>query len=367
MKMRPMALTTSTRAPFLASISGGAAARRAGRIVDRPDQARRALDEDQRLLLVPGMIAERDGVGAGVEQFAIDRLGDAEAAGGVLAVDDDEIELPVARSAPAGARSTMVRPLRPTTSPTKRMRMLNAPRRSITSRSVSTRSSRASRGVAGTAANFLRREGDADGGDRLARAQPRDGHVVIAGAIADAMAGAVEGQKRHQQNVGIDLRRLGLRLADAPYARDRAARPERHARMTSGLPRPATAGSASCAPASASLLQQRQRIDLALERHEAGDDRCPARSASGNFRAAIASAAALRASAGSASRRAMRLAAKRRPWIRSTLADAASCQSYNECGAAPAVGALIPGTYISRWAPYDRAHGPGQGQLPSGS
>ena len=76
-----------------------AAARRAGRIIDRPDQARRALDEDQRLLLVPGVIAERDRVGAGVDEFAIDRLGDAEAAGGVLAIDHDEIELPVANEA----------------------------------------------------------------------------------------------------------------------------------------------------------------------------------------------------------------------------------------------------------------------------
>ena len=42
------------------------------------------------------MIAERDGIGAGVDEFVVDRLGDAEAAGGVLAVDDDEIELPVA-------------------------------------------------------------------------------------------------------------------------------------------------------------------------------------------------------------------------------------------------------------------------------
>ena len=28
---------------------------------------------------------------------------------------------------------------------------------------------------------------------------------------------------------------------------------------------------------------------------------------------------------------------------------------------------VIPGTYISRWAPYDRNQGPGQGQLPSRS
>ncbi len=42
------------------------------------------------------MIAERDRVGAGVDEFLVDRLGDAEAAGGVLAIDDDEIERPVA-------------------------------------------------------------------------------------------------------------------------------------------------------------------------------------------------------------------------------------------------------------------------------
>ena len=42
------------------------------------------------------MVAERDRVGADVDEFLVDRLGDAEAAGGVLAVDDDEIERPVA-------------------------------------------------------------------------------------------------------------------------------------------------------------------------------------------------------------------------------------------------------------------------------
>ena len=95
MKMRPMALMTSARLPFLVSIM---AAPRPGvpvGIIERADQPRRALDEHQRLALVPGVIAERDGVGAGVDQLVVDRLGDAEAAGGVLAVDDDEIELPV--------------------------------------------------------------------------------------------------------------------------------------------------------------------------------------------------------------------------------------------------------------------------------
>ena len=95
MKTRPMALTTSARLPFLVSISaaprpGVPCGKFAGRI-----SLRRALDEHQRLALIPGMIAERDGVGAGVEQFLIDRLGDAETAGGILAIDDDEIERPV--------------------------------------------------------------------------------------------------------------------------------------------------------------------------------------------------------------------------------------------------------------------------------
>jgi hypothetical protein len=42
--------------------------------------------------------------------------------------------------------------------------------------------------------------------------------------------------------------------------------------MISGLPRPATTGSASVAPAG-ELAHQRQRIDLALQRHEARHDR----------------------------------------------------------------------------------------------
>ena len=100
----------------------GAAAGRAGGIVGRADQARRALDEDQRLALVPGVVAERDGVGAGVDQLVVDRLGDAEAAGGVLAVDHDQVELPVGDEAGQPVVHD-VRPVRPTMSPTKRMRI----------------------------------------------------------------------------------------------------------------------------------------------------------------------------------------------------------------------------------------------------
>ena len=73
---------------------GRATARRAGGIIDRPDELRRPLDEDQRLLLIPGMIAERDGVRAGLDQLATDRFRDAKTARGVLAIDHDQIELP---------------------------------------------------------------------------------------------------------------------------------------------------------------------------------------------------------------------------------------------------------------------------------
>src|SRR5690606_41216055 len=63
------------------------------RKVDRPQQPRLPLDEHQRFLLVERMIAERDYVSAGADQLLEDLLGDPEASGGVLSVDDHKIEL----------------------------------------------------------------------------------------------------------------------------------------------------------------------------------------------------------------------------------------------------------------------------------
>src|SRR5208283_5493217 len=68
--------------------------RRSGRIVGGTDEARLALDEDQGLPLVESVIAKGHGVDACGEELLKDRFGEAEAAGGVLAVDDDEIEIP---------------------------------------------------------------------------------------------------------------------------------------------------------------------------------------------------------------------------------------------------------------------------------
>ena len=73
--------------------------------------------------------------------------------------------------------------------------------------------------------------------------------------------------------------------------------------MISGLPRPAIAGSASCAPASASLRISGSGL-ISLFIGMKPETIVPGVTATGNPRAAIASAAALRISAGSASRRA---------------------------------------------------------------
>jgi hypothetical protein len=67
MKTRPIMLTTSTLAPLRASIRPRRAPACRG-IVGGADEAGLALDEDQRLALVEGVIAERDRVGAGGEK-----------------------------------------------------------------------------------------------------------------------------------------------------------------------------------------------------------------------------------------------------------------------------------------------------------
>ena len=92
--MRPMTLTIKRRAPFALSNDGRAASRRAGGEIGRPDQARLALDEHQRLALIERVIAERHGIDAHGEEFLENILGEAEAAGRVLAIDDDKIEPP---------------------------------------------------------------------------------------------------------------------------------------------------------------------------------------------------------------------------------------------------------------------------------
>jgi hypothetical protein len=72
----------------------GAAAWRSARIVERPDQARLMGYEIKRLALVEGVIAERHAIGASAKKIGANSFGNAEAAGGVFAVDHDAIEVP---------------------------------------------------------------------------------------------------------------------------------------------------------------------------------------------------------------------------------------------------------------------------------
>src|SRR5437660_10013748 len=59
---------------------GGATAWRARRIIDRTNEPWRAFDENERLLLIPSMIAERDRIDAGIDQFALAGFGRADTA-----------------------------------------------------------------------------------------------------------------------------------------------------------------------------------------------------------------------------------------------------------------------------------------------
>lgn len=80
------------RAPLRAVKMFSSAPRRAGREVDGPDQPVLTLDVDQRVALVPHVVAGGHHVGAGIKDVLEDCLGDAETGGGVLAVHDDEVD-----------------------------------------------------------------------------------------------------------------------------------------------------------------------------------------------------------------------------------------------------------------------------------
>ena len=92
-------------------INVGAETGRPLRIVERTEQARVFGDVADGLPPVPDVVAGGDGVGAGLVERPADLLGDAEAVGGVLAVDEDEIEAealsqlgqPLAHDVAAGA------------------------------------------------------------------------------------------------------------------------------------------------------------------------------------------------------------------------------------------------------------------------
>ena len=99
MNRRPMTFITTTRLPPARLEQPDAVPGRAGGKILGPQQSGMAVDELGRVLLVPDMIAGGDDIDAGAIELLADRLGDAEAAGGVLAIDHHEIELQIAAQA----------------------------------------------------------------------------------------------------------------------------------------------------------------------------------------------------------------------------------------------------------------------------
>ena len=69
-----------------------AGTRRALREIRRTQQARVAVDIGDELPLVPDVVAGGQDVDAAIVEFAAEALGQAESAGRVLRVDDDEVE-----------------------------------------------------------------------------------------------------------------------------------------------------------------------------------------------------------------------------------------------------------------------------------
>ena len=281
-----------------------------------------------------------------------------------------------------GRRSlTTVRPLRPTTSPMKRIRTRQS-LKSMISRSVNTRSSRASRGVLGTSVISWAAKRNADRGDGLHRAQARDRHVVIAGAITEPIAGAVERKDRHDQNIGEYFRRFGLRLADAPDAGAErlTERPGAHDQ------RRATAlnhGERQLGAGIGGTTHERERTDFELERRIAGDDGARRnrnrQSARGDrlrgrallhHRQRFAARAALLAQLGFAFGNRIgsgHCVARRVGIVEGAGARPGALSLKGKCGPRWPSERRSRVPYESRWAPYVRAHEPGQGQLPSGS
>jgi hypothetical protein len=78
--------------PLADRVDEAAVARRPGRKVGGTKQAGITGDIGDDLAAVPDMVSGGDDIDAGGIEFAADLVCDAEAGGGVLAIDDDEIE-----------------------------------------------------------------------------------------------------------------------------------------------------------------------------------------------------------------------------------------------------------------------------------
>ena len=234
--------------------------------------------------------------------------------------------------------------------------------------------------------HLLAIEGDADQPRGAAGLdQPRDGPVVVAGAIADAMAAPVEGGERHQHQRRVEHFRLyagpdACRNPCRPAARRAPARGRRssscrgwqagraarlfRARQTSAAahrPRSASARSrrrsrrarspamlaASAMPSEASMRQNASR-----RRGGRAPPGAAAFSGIWGVHARDDSEALPRTAARKRRFRRMERTARYRRCLRKEV-------TIHTTG-----GEVDPGNLQSRWAPYERTHGSGQGQLP---
>ena len=198
-----MALITITRCPPRASSMVTPRPRRAGRIVQRAQHAMVAVDLGDQVALIPDMVAGGDAVGAGLVELGGDLRGDAESAGGVLAIDDDKIGVQPAaqhremlqRGPPAAAADHIAQE--------QDTHDILASRARITDRSVTIKSRIWSCSSTRDLVHLLVGIGDADRQHRSAGPQiSGQGAIVEAGAVADTPAGHIERQHRDEHHVG---------------------------------------------------------------------------------------------------------------------------------------------------------------------
>ena len=296
------------------------------------------------------------------------RFGEAEAARGVLAIDDDEIE------PPAGAQKGNL------------LKDGGAPRPPDDVADEKQTDHRLAEencflfghdGVQALVMGLIRHRGDfaypvgdADRMNRLHRAQAGEAPIVIAGAIADAVAAPVEAGERHEQEIRIDGGRSLEGLANG------------HRPGASRLARPPEAKSQRRPPANDGRQggresfvgergQKQERVGLVAHRMKGRDDpRTPeAREAQALLGEATAESGA--------SRRARLPLAGREPRGAGPPSDrrcsrSSACRRSekgvkNKARSRDGRWTVIPGAYVSRWEPYAEAHEPRQGQPPWGS
>src|SRR5947209_3066938 len=142
--------------------------------------------------------------------------------------------------------STTARPERPTTSPMNRRRMLS---RGPAVDRFAFRYHECERVVVRLRRNgcdFLHGEGETDGEGALG-GERRERRVVIAGAIAESVAGAIECGKRHEDKIGVCRRRVGEGFAQPRGTSDErvAAPPEMEGERPAAT---GDAGQGSCEP-----------------------------------------------------------------------------------------------------------------------